>query len=147
MSSASTPVPNSYGTPPQGYAGSPSPAPSGSSSGAPPSSKPGSSSKPKPTNVFSNDGSFLERFQRLKREEEEKKKQEDAVAKKRNFDQRFKNRGKRPSPDSTVSTSTTDEPAAKKAKGEEPKTQYEREVKSYTSSLKDNGIGVRPLVK
>ena len=62
-------------------------------------SKPGYSSKPKPGNVFSNDGSFLERFQRIKKvgaslptillrrlmvilkEEDEKKQQDDMLAK------------------------------------------------------------------
>jgi hypothetical protein len=87
MSSASTPQPSS------GYA-SPALTPSSSSS------KPNSSKLPKPTNVFTNDGSFLERFQRTKKarltiasfwsprsnwiralqEEDEKKKQDDDLA-------------------------------------------------------------------
>ncbi|EMD40183.1 hypothetical protein CERSUDRAFT_71962 [Gelatoporia subvermispora B] len=103
--------------------------------------------KPKPTNIFSNDGSFLERFQRLKQDEEDKKKEEETLAKKRAFDERFKKRGKRPSPDPASSESATDSPA-KKPKVEKEMTQYEKEVKNYTTpSLKDNGIGVRPLVK
>ena len=91
MSSSSTPVPSS------GYA---SPAPL-STAPAPP--KPNNAaSKPKPVNVFSNDGSFLERFQRLKKvcrhlllsylqatnsktlirqEEDEKKKTEETITK------------------------------------------------------------------
>ncbi|KAG2337050.1 hypothetical protein BDR05DRAFT_805332 [Suillus weaverae] len=47
-------------------------------------SLPGTSSKvppkPKPVNVFSNDGSFLERFQRSKKEKEDKRKAEEALA-------------------------------------------------------------------
>ncbi len=93
MSTSSTPVPSS------GYA---SPAPLLTATPAPP--KPNPHPKPKPVNVFSNDGSFLERFQRLKKvctlpmyaewifrrnrverirlqEEDEKKKQEDILVK------------------------------------------------------------------
>jgi len=103
-----------------------------------------SHTKPKPINVFSNDGSFLERFQRNKKEEDEKKKQEDLLAKKRAFDERFKKRGKRKI-DSPSDEPTESAPPAKKAK---ELTQYEKEVKSYEGrSLKDNGIGIRPLVK
>ncbi|KAI1785522.1 hypothetical protein LXA43DRAFT_976145 [Ganoderma leucocontextum] len=148
MSSSSTPVPSS------GYA---SPAPL-STTPAPP--KPNNAApKPKPVNVFSNDGSFLERFQRLKKEEDEKKKTEDTIAKyvpfpippppspssthiltspssahiltsysflcrKREFDNRFKKRGKRPSPDSSSSTPATENPA-KKAKVEEPLSEFQ----------------------
>ncbi|KZT67302.1 hypothetical protein DAEQUDRAFT_767358 [Daedalea quercina L-15889] len=112
----------------------------------PPASKHTTHSKPKPVNVFSNDGSFLERFQHIKKDEEEKKKQEDILARKRTFDERFKRRGKRPSPDATHSEPAT-EPASKKPKVDAPLNQYEKQVKSYTASLKDNGAGVRPLVK
>ncbi|TFK52686.1 hypothetical protein OE88DRAFT_1725260 [Heliocybe sulcata] len=133
-------------SPAPGYAHSPSPAPP-----APGVSKP-SASKTKPTNVFSNDGSFLERFQRIKREEEEKKKQEEAFMRKRTFDDRFRKRGKRTTPEPSVSPeSTVDEPATKKAKSDHISdkliTDYERQVKSYGTSLKDTGTGVRPLVK
>ncbi|KAH9924325.1 uncharacterized protein BXZ73DRAFT_91313 [Epithele typhae] len=165
MSSPSTPVPTS------GYA---SPAPSSSTTPAPPS-KPNAPPKPKPVNVFSNDGSFLERFQRLKKEEDEKKKQEDVITKcvsnpccvamdlicsrhrrKREFDSRFKNRGKRRSPDTSSPAPATESPTpAKKAKVEEPlsapfssATVYQKELQNYADrSLKDSGIGVRPLVK
>jgi len=109
-----------------------------------PQAKSQSSSKPKPVNVFSNDGSFLERFQRTKKEEDEKKKHDEAISRKRAFDDRFKNRGKRKaaSPSAEPADST---PPTKKAK---ELTQYEKEVKSYEGrSLKDQGIGVRPLVK
>lgn len=78
-----------------------------------------------------------------------------------------KNRGKRRSPDSSSSTPTTENPA-KKPKVEEPlsefpsssptahtagvtehaQAQYQKEVQNYADrSLKDSGIGVRPLVK
>lgn len=50
---------------------------------------------PRVQNVFSNDGSFLERFQRLKREEDEKKKQQELLERKKQFADRFKHRGKR----------------------------------------------------
>ncbi|KZT32084.1 hypothetical protein SISSUDRAFT_1123591 [Sistotremastrum suecicum HHB10207 ss-3] len=119
-----------------------------------PSPAPSSSSvphKPKPINVFSNDGSFLDRLYRTKREEEEKKKQEEMLLRKRNFDERFKRRGKRPAPTTETETTTSEEPVAKKPKSEveKPPTKYEQDVKLYTEhkSLKDVGAGVRPLIK
>jgi len=98
--------------------------------------------------VFSNDGSFLERFQRNKKEEEEKKLQEDTLARKRDFNARFKKRGKRSQPDST-SSATLENPPAKKPKSDDKQmTEYEKEVKNYAGrNLKDDGIGVRALVK
>jgi len=97
--------------------------------------------------VFTNDGSFLERFQRNKKEEEEKKQQEDTLARKRDFDARFKKRGKRPPPDSAGSI-TEENPQAKKPKFDKPMTEYEKEVKNYAGrNLKDDGMGVRALVK
>jgi len=131
---------------PQSNSGYASPALSSSSN---PPTKP-SLPKSKPTNVFSNDGSFLERFQRNKREEEEKKKQEDALVRKRDFDSRFKKRGKRPAPSDSPNSAATvvEDPPAKKSKSDKPLTEYEKEVKNYAGhSLKDDGIGVRPLVK
>jgi len=102
------------------------------------------SSKPKP-NIFTNDGSFLERFQRSKKEEDEKKKHDEAIARKRAFDDRFKNRGKRKAPSPSAEPADPAPPPNKKSKA---LTQYEKEVKSYEGrSLKDQGIGVRPLVK
>ncbi|KAG2038172.1 hypothetical protein BDR03DRAFT_862403, partial [Suillus americanus] len=68
--------------------------------------------RPKPVNVFSNDGSFLERFQRSKKEQEDKRKAEEALARKRQFDNRFRKRGKRPQPDSS-STVTQGKPTKK----------------------------------
>jgi len=117
--------------------------------GTPPPAKP-IPPKAKPTNVFSNDGSFLERFQRTKTEEGEKRKEQEALEKKRNFDNRFKNRGKRPLPDSTLdSEPAPDDLSAKKIKPDgTPTAEYQRELKTFNGrSLKDSGTGVRPLVK
>ncbi|KAG9018695.1 hypothetical protein FRB90_010463 [Tulasnella sp. 427] len=101
--------------------------------------------KPKPVNVFSNDGSFLERMQRSKKAEDEKKKQEDVLTRKRAFDDRFKTRGKRKIASETNDSPESAAPPAKKAK---ELSQYEKEVKTYEGrSLKDQGIGIRPLVK
>jgi len=133
MSSTSTPAASQSGS---GYA-----------SPAHPSTVSSSKPKSKPGNVFSNDGSFLERFQHLKKDEEEKKKQEDTMAKKRAFDSRFKTRGKRPPPDDSNSNATIENPS-KKTKADTALTQYEKEMKNFAGrSLKDDGIGVRPLVK
>ncbi|RDB14712.1 hypothetical protein Hypma_016404 [Hypsizygus marmoreus] len=121
-----------------------------------PSSKSSSTrSTPKPPNVFTNDGSFLERFQRTKKEEEEKRQEQEALEKKKHFDTRFKNRGKRPPPDPTPSSditscSSSDEHPSKKVKSDQqPITEYEKQVKTYTggASMKDTGTGIRPLVK
>ncbi|KAG1858657.1 hypothetical protein C8R48DRAFT_264282 [Suillus tomentosus] len=68
--------------------------------------------KPKPVNVFSNDGSFLERFQRSRKEEEDKRKAEEALARQRQFDERFRKRGKRQQPD-TSSIVTQGKPTKK----------------------------------
>ncbi|EPT05366.1 hypothetical protein FOMPIDRAFT_1111856 [Fomitopsis schrenkii] len=141
-------------SPPSYINGYASPVPYAPVGSPPPATKPSTHSKPKPVNVFSNDGSFLERFQHIKkvsvtdlqRDEGEKKKQEEILERKRHFDERFKRRGKRPSPDATHSEPVT-EPASKKQKVDAPLNQYEKEVKSYTASLKDVGTGVRPLVK
>ncbi|KAG2092275.1 hypothetical protein BD769DRAFT_1522355, partial [Suillus cothurnatus] len=97
-----------------------------SSSSVPPGTSSKVPPKPKPVNVFSNDGSFLERFQRSKKEEEDKRKAEEALARKRQFDDRFvsitsaisfynqpdSKRGKRPQPDSS-STVTQGKPTKK----------------------------------
>ncbi|KAJ8582313.1 hypothetical protein M405DRAFT_572737 [Rhizopogon salebrosus TDB-379] len=63
--------------------------------------------KPKPVNVFSNDGSFPERFQR-KKKEENKQKAEEALARKRQFDERFRKRGKRRQPDTSSAATPTE---------------------------------------
>ncbi|KAI5991112.1 hypothetical protein EDD15DRAFT_1113250 [Pisolithus albus] len=109
--------------------------------------------KQKPVNVFSNDGSFLERFQRNKREEEEKRKAELALARNRQFADRFKNRGKRhfPTSDTSSAVAPTDEqenPAKKPKLDGTPLLNYQKEVhKQDGKILKDVGTGVRPLVK
>ncbi|KAF5361004.1 hypothetical protein D9756_005122 [Leucocoprinus leucothites] len=125
--------------------------------------------KYKPTNIFSNDGSFLERFQRNKTEEQEKQKVKNELKRKINFEDRFRNRGKRklpPSEDednestvnspsgtantgSDVSNSQDDHPT-KKPKTGEPLNGYQQELKKYQGSktgLSDTGNGYRPLVK
>ncbi|KAF8575483.1 hypothetical protein K439DRAFT_1419774 [Ramaria rubella] len=146
-SSSSTPQPAS--TPQPHYSNSVSPHPLSSSSKLAKTTN----GRPKAANVFTNDGSFLERFQRSKKEEEEKKKTEEDAMRKRNFEERFKKRGKRLVEDTLVSDPADDHPS-KRAKNDkdkdkdQPLTQYEKEVKSYAGrSLKDDGIGVRPLVK
>ncbi|KAF8074004.1 hypothetical protein FPV67DRAFT_1666744 [Lyophyllum atratum] len=118
------------------------------------SSKPSSSrNTPKPANVFTNDGSFLERIQRTKKEEDEKQKEQEALEKKKNFDSRFKNRGKRPPPDPTPSSGTPnsvlEDPPAKKAKFDGPTAEYAKQLKTFESrsGMKDTGTGIRPLVK
>ncbi|KAL5482901.1 hypothetical protein ACEPAI_9496 [Sanghuangporus weigelae] len=144
LSGRSTPSVRSATSPPpaRGLSSTPTPAPSSGS-------KSSSSHKPKPVNIFTDDGSFLERFQRVKKEEDEKKKRETELEAKRNFENRFKKRGKRRAPSSEPSTEPSDNAPAKKTKleNEKPLTAYEKEVKSYTGSLKDQGMGIRPLVK
>jgi len=106
--------------------------------------------KNKPINVFSNDGSFLERFQRSKMEEEEKKKQEDTLKKKREFDERFKNRRKRPHQESNDAPAPLpdDHPSKKVRPNDIPLTRYEKELTNYSGKiLKDGGTGVRSLIK
>ncbi|KAI6044905.1 hypothetical protein EDC04DRAFT_274198 [Pisolithus marmoratus] len=105
--------------------------------------------KQKPVNVFSNDGSFLERFQRNRREDEEKRKAELALARKRQFADRFRNRGKRhlPPPDTSLTVTTTDaqESPAKKPKLDGTLVNYQKDVHSQDGRiLKDAGTGVRP---
>ncbi|KAF9783311.1 hypothetical protein BJ322DRAFT_1070125 [Thelephora terrestris] len=72
------------------------------------SSLPMSTPKPKTpkVNVFSNDGSFLGRFHKLKRDELEKEKQAEVLQLKRDFANRFRNRGKRPHPADTTPSSS-----------------------------------------
>jgi len=136
---------------------SPSPAPSTPATASSVCLAP-SKPKSRPVNLFSNDGSFLERFQRNKKEENEKKAAENLTQKKRTFEDRFKNRGKRPAPSdsdgaagssgSAAAAAAESGGSAKKLKTDKVLTQYEKEVQSYESrSLKDQGIGVRPLVK
>ncbi|KAF8885673.1 hypothetical protein CPB84DRAFT_122963 [Gymnopilus junonius] len=120
----------------------------------------------KPPNVFSNDGSFLDRIRRSMQEEDDKKKETEALERKKNFADRFKNRRKRPAhPQDPLSNSDVipeeQENPTKKLKlvdGKEisanaddkhasAQAKYHKAVDSYPSSLKDSGTGVRPLVK
>ncbi|KAH0826162.1 hypothetical protein J3R83DRAFT_5582, partial [Lanmaoa asiatica] len=113
-------------------------------------------SKSKPINVFSNDGSFLERFQRSKQKQ---------------FADRFvrrlvqspsisishsshtqKTRGKHPPPpDSSSAVTSTDldpNPAKKPKLDDPPQSKYQQKLRDHAGHiLKDTGTGVRPLVK
>ncbi|KAG6898400.1 hypothetical protein C0992_004111 [Termitomyces sp. T32_za158] len=101
----------------------------------PPGSKPGSSrNTPKPVNVFTNDGSFLERIQRSKR----------------------RNRGKRRHPEPAMGNEDVSKPdleghPAKKAKSEDDITEadYGKQLRTFGNreGMKDTGTGVRPLVR
>ncbi|PPQ70455.1 hypothetical protein CVT25_005351 [Psilocybe cyanescens] len=127
---------------------------------------PGKAKAVKPPNVFSNDGSFLDRIRRSIKEEEDKKKEKDALERKKQFADRFKTRGKRPAPSvsppstSDVTTPESDESPRKKLKVEENNkddgsaqcsshhlAEYHKAMESYPGSLKDGGNGVRPLIK
>ncbi|PAV17384.1 hypothetical protein PNOK_0744800 [Pyrrhoderma noxium] len=155
LASSSNPTSSSRSTPVARSTASPSPVGVSTPSSIKSSSSSTPSLKQKPGNVFSDDGSFLERFQRDKKEEDEKKLQDEKyekLARKLEFENRFKKRGKRRAPSPNPSPSETpDDFPAKKLKVEEqqkkPLTAYEKEMKSYRSSLKDTGTGVRPLVK
>ncbi|GAA5978849.1 hypothetical protein JCM5350_004844 [Sporobolomyces pararoseus] len=103
----------------------------------------------KPSNVFSNDGSFLERFKKSTAPpvDLEKQEREKALARKKAMEDRFKKRGKRPA----VATSNEDS-NNKKLKSENDDTNltaYQKEVKrlNASSSLKDEGYEMRPLLK
>ncbi|CAG8601245.1 9611_t:CDS:2 [Paraglomus occultum] len=111
-------------------------------------------------NIFSNDGSFLERFKRMKAEEDEKKKQLEALDRKKAFEDRIKNRGKRKlsateSPGLDVSTDGVSEakrPHLEKSTATETldpnANAYLKEMQKYNERLcKDDSGHVRPLVK
>ncbi|KAF8802574.1 hypothetical protein BYT27DRAFT_7196499, partial [Phlegmacium glaucopus] len=104
-----------------------------------PPKKPGKAKSPstKALNVFSDDGSFLNRIKRNtinQKGEEDKKKEQEALERKKAFDSRFKNRGKRPLPTSSNPTHTSDvtpdneEPPSKKVKYSDKSTK--QDVKS-----------------
>ncbi|KAK0243828.1 hypothetical protein EDD85DRAFT_945147 [Armillaria nabsnona] len=121
-----------------GYAGYAYPIPQ------PPKPKPGV----KPVNVFSNDGSFLDRIQRSMKETDEKRKREEDLERKRNFDNRFRNRGKRPLP--TAADSTPADPPTKKQKSDSTsvKTEYQKLVEDYSGrNLKGDGAGGHTLTR
>ncbi|KAL4081154.1 hypothetical protein J3A83DRAFT_4085169 [Scleroderma citrinum] len=145
--------------------------------------------KQKPVNVFSNDGSFLERFQRPKKASIFSFSNQcllftiicfrfshsllyfSHLPRKRQFADRFKNRGKRhlPPPDTSPAVTTIDaqeSPAKKPKLDEAPLSEssyatcsvasygyafaanYQKEVRNQEGRiLKDTGTGVRPLVK
>ncbi|CAH7669563.1 hypothetical protein PPACK8108_LOCUS4418 [Phakopsora pachyrhizi] len=104
--------------------------------------------KAKAMNVFTNDGSFLERFKKMKEEEVEKKKQREALARKQAFEQRIKNRGKRSVEKTEVESSSSASQPNKKSKTEDEENAYLREVRKLQGhSLRDEGAGVRALVK
>ncbi|KAI8456238.1 hypothetical protein BY996DRAFT_6430843 [Phakopsora pachyrhizi] len=95
-----------------------------------------------------NDGSFLERFKKMKEEEVEKKKQREALARKQAFEQRIKNRGKRSVEKTEVESSSSASQPNKKSKTEDEENAYLREVRKLQGhSLRDEGAGVRALVK
>jgi hypothetical protein len=133
-----------------------SPQPSSSSSISGHSSK--SKSPPvKPANVFSDDGSFLDRIRRSIKEEDDKRKEKEALERKRQFANRFKNRGKRtaPTPDPTANDNQVhsnkklklSDDANYASEPSSPQAKYQKAIGSYSESLKENGTGIRPLVK
>ncbi|KAI9295163.1 hypothetical protein K502DRAFT_365228 [Neoconidiobolus thromboides FSU 785] len=87
-------------------------------------------------NVFTNDGSFLERFKSMQKEQDEAKKREIALKRKKELEDRIKNRGKR---------------SAKKRKEEvedKNKQNKDKMVKGYLRELKNqaenkNGLEAR----
>ncbi|KAM6494510.1 hypothetical protein JOM56_010871 [Amanita muscaria] len=98
--STSPAVTNSRYSSPGMTGASSSPSPVTTSGPATPGPNKTTTKKPKPFNVFTNDGSFLERFQQSKKEEEEKRrKEEDIINRKKDFESRFRNRGKRARPE------------------------------------------------
>ncbi|BGP25255.1 hypothetical protein JCM10295v2_004178 [Rhodotorula toruloides] len=123
---------------------SPSPA-SSASTPVVPAKKP-AEPPAKPRNLFSNDGSFLERFKKntVPTADQEKKEREEILARKKALEERFKKRGKR------HADSTANAPAGKKKKkdDEEGLTEYQKEVRRLEArTLKDEGYGARALLK
>ncbi|KAK0187689.1 hypothetical protein F5146DRAFT_1226089 [Armillaria mellea] len=110
----------------------------------PPKPKPGL----KPVNVFSNDGSFLDRIQRSMKEVDEKRKREEELERKRNFDNRFRNRGKR-SPPATADSTLADPPTKKqKSDNTSVKTEYQKLVENHSGrNIKGNGAGGHTLTQ
>ncbi|BGP00123.1 hypothetical protein RTBOTA2_003682 [Rhodotorula toruloides] len=122
-----------------------SPSPSTSASTPVVPAKKGAEPPQKPRNLFSNDGSFLERFKKnaVPTADQEKKEREEVLARKKALEERFKKRGKR------HADSTADAPAGKKKKDdEEGLTEYQKEVRRLEArTLKDEGYGSRALLK
>ncbi|GAA5929105.1 uncharacterized protein JCM15063_004052 [Sporobolomyces koalae] len=101
----------------------------------------------KPANVFSNDGSFLERFKKSATTpvDQEKEEREKALARKKAMEDRFKRRGKRPS---TADVDAESNKKSKAAEDDSTLTAYQKEVKRLASrSLKDEGYEMRPMLK
>ncbi|KAI5474409.1 hypothetical protein MNV49_003377 [Pseudohyphozyma bogoriensis] len=137
--STSTPAP-----PPTASTSTSKPSSSSSAAAAPPAAAAGA---PLPPNVFSNDGSFLDRFKTAGGKEKDQEKT--ILERKKAQNDRFKNRGKRPS----APASSTDAPAKKKSKDEEEEvglSEYAKEVRrraKMLEGLRDEGVGIRPLNK
>ncbi|KAG7445626.1 uncharacterized protein BT62DRAFT_1076710 [Guyanagaster necrorhizus] len=130
-------MPQAYGPNVNGYAGYAYPILS------PPKPKPAV----KPVNVFSDDGSFLDRIRRSMKEEDEKRKREEDLERKRNFDNRFRNRGKRPLP---ATDSTSAKPPTKKQRSDNTsvKTEYQKLVEDHSKrNLKGDGAGGHTLTR
>ncbi|GAA5971164.1 hypothetical protein JCM11641_004168 [Rhodosporidiobolus odoratus] len=100
---------------------------------------------PKAVNIFTSDGSFLERMKATKTistADKEKEEREKALVRKKAMEDRFKKRGKR-------AAESADGSAAKKKKDDDSGlTEYEKEVKRLESrTLKDSGYDMRPMLK
>ncbi|CAA7262840.1 unnamed protein product [Cyclocybe aegerita] len=112
----------------------------------------------KPQNVFSNDGSFLDRIRRSKKvgvltlslpyaEEEDKRKEKEALERKKNFADRFKNRGKRPAPSSDPASDITapeDEQSPQKKPRISVDTQELEEGRSAQGTWHDSDLSKKP---
>ncbi|CAG8443004.1 17293_t:CDS:2 [Cetraspora pellucida] len=102
-------------------------------------------------NIFSNDGSFLDRFKKMKAEEDEKKKQLGALERKKAFEDRIKNRGKRKNQPTDEELDPKRVTLEDNERGEtlDPKANaYLEEMQKYSERLcKDDSGHVRPLVK
>ncbi|GAA5833442.1 hypothetical protein JCM5353_008054 [Sporobolomyces roseus] len=123
-----------------------------SPSPAPESSKPKSTTQAhKPPNVFSNDGSFLDRFKKNAAPpvDKEKEEREKALARKKAIEDRFKKRGKRPvASTSSIIDEDSSNKKIRKDEGEGELTEYQKEVRRLTGkSLKEQGYDMRPLLK
>ncbi|KAJ3341506.1 hypothetical protein HDU93_004665 [Gonapodya sp. JEL0774] len=94
-----------------------------------------------PQQVFSNDGSFLERFKLLKGIEDEKKKAQESLKRRRDWEDSLKRRGKR----KKAQVGEDGEKAGDEA--DAAASAYLKEMKQYTSRLLKDDTGPRPLVK
>ncbi|POY71908.1 hypothetical protein BMF94_5065 [Rhodotorula taiwanensis] len=123
--------------------------------------EPSAATAAKPKNLFSNDGSFLERFKKaaVPTPDQERKEREEALARKKALEDRFKNRGKRPAA-GTASGSKSTSPGVEESDpskrrrttgngdADRPLTEYEKEVRKLEARhLKDEGSSLRSLMK